>query len=142
MGKGSGGTGRGGGPMSPRAVQSLLSRAGGVISAVRATNARRFENLTPGRLGVIEQAFEGRDATAVATGKRPANGGTVLPPIKLYVQRNRDGRTEVKIEDGRNRSVGAKAAGATHIRAVVVRETQNARGGWKQAKPVEMIVKL
>jgi hypothetical protein len=151
MGKGGGGGGHGGnrGSMSVSATQGLIARAGGLFRAVTAEDPERFDasSLAKGRLEQVNAAYQGAtpgQVNAIATGKRDVQGGSGkrLPPIRVTVSRDRDGKVSYHIEDGRNRSLGARAAGATHIRALVSREEQGPRGKWRFSKPVEIIIKL
>lgn len=132
--------------MSPRAVQGIVARAGGLMAAIRREDPERFDALALGRLEQVLRAYDGAPRSAVtdiATGKRTAmDSGKTLPAIRIGVMRDRDGHVTYNIEDGRNRSIGAQRAGATHIRAIVNRDYQSARGKWRFAKPVEIVVKL
>lgn len=117
------------------------------MSAIRSSDPDRFDALSPGRLEQVGRAYAGASksqATAIATGQRAVQGGTGkrLPPVRVTVMRDRDGKHSYHIEDGRNRSLGAEHAGATHIRAMVSREHQGPRGKWRYSKPVIVTVKL
>ncbi len=147
MGRGRGsGHGAVRGAMSARSAQLAIAGAGGLMAAIRASDPERFDALSPGRLEQVQRAYHGAPRSAVtdiATGKRMAtDSGKQLPPIRVTVMRDRDGKHTYHIEDGRNRSLGAEGAGATHIRAMVSREHQSPRGKWRFSKPVELIIKL
>jgi hypothetical protein len=130
--------------MSPRVVQAAVSRMGGISRG----NYLR-DGMRPGSQQAANQAFSGvtaSHATAIATGHRDVAksdyGSGRLPPIRIAIERDRNGKDNIILQDGRHRMTAARAAGATHIRASVSRAYQNARGQWVEKKPVEVIVKL
>jgi GNAT superfamily N-acetyltransferase len=95
-------------------VETAVARANrlGVANAQYAREGMRDMRTHHGAYAGVTSAAE---ATRIATGQQlPRNSSRAFPPITVVVDHG-----EVHVRDGRHRLAAARAAGATHIRAVV-----------------------
>jgi SPP1 gp7 family putative phage head morphogenesis protein len=112
---------------APTGLAGIVSKKGGILGA-------RGYNTDPQSykgFGNVQKAFEGAtkaEAQAIATGKLAVKTSTkldkqaLLPPVRVEIFKDAKGRETVSLIDGRHRAHAAHEAGATHIRAEVVRE--------------------
>lgn len=141
MGKSSG-SAKGGGGGSAAAI---VENAGGLLAGAGynrdPSTFKSFEN--------TNEAFRGataKEANQIALGKMDVKVNTRnrekrLPPVEVEIYTNKQGRHEVTLIDGRHRATSAKAAGATHIRAVITRS--KAGDSWQApAKEYVRYIKL
>ncbi len=143
MGKGgSSGTTQNRSGFSNGQVQRMVAGGGGLGASEFST-----EGMRPSSLALAKQAFAGASpaqATAIATGQRAvlAGGSGRLPAVKVNIEVYPDGSRRIFLQDGRHRSAAAREAGATHIRAQVRITKVGKRGGYRDSKVREMLLKL
>lgn len=115
-------------------IANIVAGEGGILGAAGFnTDPQSFKGF-----GHVRAAFAGaskREAQAIALGRRPVqtsirlNKKARLPPVRVEVYRDAAGREFVSLIDGRHRALAASEAGATHIKASVIREVS---GGKRQ----------
>jgi hypothetical protein len=133
--------GRGGSGYSGASRTGAAGRAAAAFEGIRRAGIRDLAHAPSRSLDAFHAAYAGASrsrATALATGRAVASGNrTPFPAIHIHLAERRGGGIERTLNDGNHRLAAARAAGATHIRAVV--RYYPRRGNYRER---EMVIRI